>query len=321
MDLFFCLSGFIFFWLYAEKVRTGAITATRFAILRFSRLYPLHFITLIAVLLMQMVMMANNGHYFIYLCNDFKHFILNLFLISDWGLQTGFSFNGPIWSVSREIFLYCVFFMLCRLGSKGLPILPASLILAAGGAMLAFLLPLNSTGRGLLCFFIGGLTHGLYNHWINKDGINTVWKPLFIICLVLWSSVILAAILQFNRLYHHLTGLVFCSLVLFPITIITIAVLETKRGYPGKRLSFLGDISYSSYLLHFPLQLAAVLITDLTGRSRTFFYTPISFCLFFSILIAASLMSYHFIERPLQNYLRNKLQEGPARPALEAASN
>src|SRR5882724_7118049 len=41
VDLFFALSGFIFFWLYAEAIREARISAFRFAWLRFSRLYPL----------------------------------------------------------------------------------------------------------------------------------------------------------------------------------------------------------------------------------------------------------------------------------------
>src|SRR5215813_3086162 len=53
VDLFFALSGFIFFWLYSEAIREGRIGAWRFGWLRFSRLYPLHLLTLLAVTAMQ----------------------------------------------------------------------------------------------------------------------------------------------------------------------------------------------------------------------------------------------------------------------------
>src|ERR1700675_2139648 len=42
VDLFFPLSGFIFFWLYGESIRERRIVASEFALLRFSRLWPLH---------------------------------------------------------------------------------------------------------------------------------------------------------------------------------------------------------------------------------------------------------------------------------------
>jgi Predicted acyltransferases len=64
VDLFFCLSGFVFYWLYSAKVKTGAVTAARFTVLRFSRLYPLHFVTLMAVLVMQTAMLAQTGNLF-----------------------------------------------------------------------------------------------------------------------------------------------------------------------------------------------------------------------------------------------------------------
>jgi peptidoglycan/LPS O-acetylase OafA/YrhL len=43
--------------------------------------------------------------------NDFYHFFLNIFLISFWGIEKGFSFNTPIWSVSIEILAYIIFFI------------------------------------------------------------------------------------------------------------------------------------------------------------------------------------------------------------------
>jgi len=49
VTIFFTLSGFIFFWLYAMPVAERKISASEFFLLRFSRLYPLHFATLLAV--------------------------------------------------------------------------------------------------------------------------------------------------------------------------------------------------------------------------------------------------------------------------------
>src|ERR1700750_2714645 len=53
VDVFFTLSGFVFFWLYGETIGTRAMNGRTFALLRFSRLYPPHFATLILTCVLQ----------------------------------------------------------------------------------------------------------------------------------------------------------------------------------------------------------------------------------------------------------------------------
>src|ERR1700743_3406757 len=47
VDLFFALSGFVFFWLYGAAIASRSIGGPRFSLLRFSPLYPLRFSTLL----------------------------------------------------------------------------------------------------------------------------------------------------------------------------------------------------------------------------------------------------------------------------------
>jgi peptidoglycan/LPS O-acetylase OafA/YrhL len=103
VDLFFLLSGFIFFWIYASKISEGTVSAGRFFMLRFSRLYPLHLVTLLLVAAGQYAYAAANGNFFVYPANDAYHFVLNLLLIPSIGLERGgLSFNSPIWSGLRR---------------------------------------------------------------------------------------------------------------------------------------------------------------------------------------------------------------------------
>jgi peptidoglycan/LPS O-acetylase OafA/YrhL len=97
------------------------------------------------------------------------------------------------------------------------------------------------------------------------------------------------------------------QLLPFPCTILALALLEIARGTLGRRLAFLGDISYSSYLLHFPLQMIFVLATLALGWPRSIFLSPAAYFLYFAALIAASLASYHWLERPAQRCLRRRL--------------
>lgn len=116
VEYFFILSGFIFFWIYHDAIKERSIRAKEFFIHRFSRLYPLHAVTLFIVALLQAYHTNLRGHPFTYPENDFYHLTLNLFFASHWGLQKGWSFNAPSWSVSVEILLYAAFF--CNLYTK-----------------------------------------------------------------------------------------------------------------------------------------------------------------------------------------------------------
>ncbi len=82
VDLFLCLSGFVFYWLYAERIHLRRIPLRDFVVLRVSRLYPLHLLTLGWVAVGQVVFRLLTGTYFVYRHNDVYHFILNLFLAS-----------------------------------------------------------------------------------------------------------------------------------------------------------------------------------------------------------------------------------------------
>lgn len=96
VQVFWCLSGFVLFWKYREAIASKAITCKRFFVLRFSRLYPLHFFTLVLVSALQAFFFTQKGYFFIYQDNDIPHFVSQLFLASNWGFEKNYSFNGPI---------------------------------------------------------------------------------------------------------------------------------------------------------------------------------------------------------------------------------
>ena len=83
VDLFFCLSGFIFFWKYSKAIYEKSINFYKFIFLRFTRLYPLHLTTLIIVGVGQLVIYQLDKDYYIFKLIDFKHLILNIFFMSE----------------------------------------------------------------------------------------------------------------------------------------------------------------------------------------------------------------------------------------------
>ncbi|HEY6579258.1 MAG TPA: acyltransferase family protein, partial [Rhizomicrobium sp.] len=66
VDIFFAVSGFVFFWLYLEPVARREIGAGKFALQRVSRLYPLYLVTLLAAAAMQLAFHHQTGNWFIF---------------------------------------------------------------------------------------------------------------------------------------------------------------------------------------------------------------------------------------------------------------
>jgi peptidoglycan/LPS O-acetylase OafA/YrhL len=319
VDLFFCLSGFLFFWLYSDRIIRLEMQAKEFFWLRFSRLYPLHLCMLLAVLLGQQLMLSQTGSFFVYPGNDAYHFALNVFLATDWGMQRELSYNVPVWSVSIEILLYSLFFIICR---KNL--LPWCW-LAAGVLIVLSLTGNNSDlGRGLFSFFAGGLVYHLYAR-IAAAGQCRRWALPLLAATAAGVAVVLAdmkldllgpALTAAGETLAGLSGSAYdpalaerCKWLLttgllFPTIVLALVVVETAGGVFGKRLAYLGDLSYSIYLVHFPLQIFYVYGVISLGLDKSFFYTVPALMLFMALLLGSSICTYQFVECPARRFLR-----------------
>jgi len=323
VDLFFVLSGFVFFWLYAEKVASRSISAWNFAVLRFSRLYPLHLATLVFVLFMLFQNRRLVGSAFVYPNNDTWHFCLQLVFASDWGLfESGHSFNGPIWSVSIEVLLYTIFFFVCvHRFSRPYHVV----ILCILGVFVGHIL--GALGRGMFGYFAGGLAFYVARFLVARKCGFTFLCVILALCVAAWITAIVAikcsllfkitALLQSMKI-PGLTDAIVSKILayscdkavaggLFPLTIISLVLLEARRGSLGRRVAFLGDISYSSYLLHYPLQLLIVSLFLSQNWSFHCFQKSWALIAFYLILIPLSMFVFRFYERPAQYFLRKRL--------------
>lgn len=295
VQLFFSISGFVFFWLFAERVAAGSVSVRSFAVDRFCRLYPLHLLTLIGVAVLQGLYSTGHGSDFVYPFNDAYHALLNLLLAPAWGFEQGWSYNAPIWSVSIEVLLYASFFIIC-------------LAIACGAGVLLY--PGSyKIGSGLLCFFAGGLAYGVL--WQLRRGCGS--GLALVVCGCIASGAWATQLWLCDTLNVYLVmGL--C----FPATLALLAAAGLH--WPGlwRSTGWIGDISYSSYLLHFPLQIVFALVFDCMGFDRVVFYQPWVMLSFFMVLLPMSLACHRWVERPAQRWLRNSRLAGVRRPGRVA---
>lgn len=299
VPFFWMISGFIFSFVYQGR----KASFWSFSVRRFARLYPLHFATLLIVAVLQLVLFLQISTTLFIPNNDAYHFFLNVLFVSAWGFENGLSFNGPIWSVSVEIVIYICFWLFISL----VPLrLFGSLTLALGCALLSRygVLPFFS-----LCgvmFFCGAAVF-FASQYVTTRGF--LWGSV-------GSAVISALLLAF---VPKLAGSATLSLILtFAPLIAVLAALDqvlTDRFRAIDVAAKFGDLSFSIYLLHFPLILALVNGWIFLGLPRSFFSENVgALALFILVNLGLSYLSLTRFEHPLRLYFQARL--GRSRTAM-----
>ena len=299
VELFWCISGFIFTWKYLQPNYDGGVSFGRFIWLRFSRLYPLHFATLLLVAALNAAYFARHGAYFLYPVNDLKHFLLNLGFASYWGFQADKSFNGPIWSVSVEILVYFLFFGLSRirLGNVWTDI-GIAILASAVYALLRRYAGIKLEVFGAITFFYIGATACRMNALLvalpphrRRAATAALSGTVLLTCVLVGS---------------HVLKIAGASLVMFPA-----AILLAQRAIRPRSLRWrsaieaVGNLTYASYLIHFPLQLTIVLILESTPFTAVdLFYGPWLLPAYLILVLGLSVPVFRGFERPAQQWLR-----------------
>ena len=290
VEFFWVISGFIFYWHYSEQIRNRTVTFPDFLVRRFARLYPLHFVTLIFVAVGQYVYFKSHQTTFIYLWNKPIWFASQLLLASNWLTHQPESFNAPIWSVSIEILIYLSFFAIARVfGPRALVAACVAAIFSVCFNLIHSFINPNVFACGMY-FFAGGVAQRLST--------RAAALPVAGCAAVAVSAALTFGVFDVNAAW---------ILLLATCAVIVVTRLgETRLAVPFQSIAFLGNATYSSYLLHFPLQLVMVTIIDAMGYQRSIFYHASMLLIFLFLVGGLSLLVHRHFEMPAQEFIKRR---------------
>jgi peptidoglycan/LPS O-acetylase OafA/YrhL len=305
VHIFWFISGVIFYRIYEDRISSSKVSFKSYLINRFSRLYPLHLLTLILVLILQMYYFKVNNTFFIYQENTVKTFFQNLLFVQTWGINK-FSFNGPTWSVSIEILIYLMFFILAK--SKCLNNFSSLIFTLVFFTLLEKWELVFITTDILNCFyffFAGCLFIKCYE--VIKNDSKKIMTLFSVLCLAFLFVVKTPVV--FKSIYERLSGRLDVDILLVTLIVIIgflqIFKIRSFNRIPSKYFQILGDMTYSTYLIHFPIQL--IIYIMLKPSDYKLFFSEKFFIIYIVSVMVLGRIVFKYFELPIQSFIRNKL--------------
>ena len=318
VELFFVLSGFILSHVYLEAAGQKGFRYGAFLWARLARVYPLHLATLLGVGLLAgaatVAGMSIDGNIL-----SWSSLPANLLMVHAWGLAPEAGWNHPSWSISAEWFAYLTFPVFAwaawRLRERpavalGLATVGLLALYALFERLAGFPLTQATIHWGALrivpCFAYGCAAYLAFRKGgLSRPGLMAAASALLIVIaagLQLWDGVIVA---------------------LFAPLILALAGLA-RRGAGWLTSSpavYLGEISYSVYMICVPWKLLAVNgAARLTGAVDDQLNLWVWLAVVAAIPVIAA-ASYHLIEKPARQGMRRMAERRAARRAGAAAAH
>ena len=305
VELFFVLSGFILSHVYLQAAGEKRFSYRGFLWARIARVYPLHLATLIGVgglaaaaLIAGMSVDAN--------VLSWSSLPANLLMLHAWGLAPVAGWNHPSWSISAEWFAYlCVplfAFVFWRLRDR-----PVAAVVGTAAFLTVLYFVFEQTAgfplteatirwgalRIVPCFALGCALYLVYRKAGAQLSAPAAGAGAAIAFVLMMGSAALG-------LWDGITVLCAGALIL------ALAALPNARaGWLASRPAvYLGEISYSVYMVCVPWNLLAVgLAAKLTEapdkQLQIFVWLAI-----LALLPVVAAVSYHLVERPARQALR-----------------
>jgi peptidoglycan/LPS O-acetylase OafA/YrhL len=331
VDLFFILSGFIMLHVYGNTFRSR-ITGREFGnflVARFARIYPLHLLTLLMLVGEFCLKGAKPDP-----INDPAAIPTHLLLLHSFGLHPIFTWNVPSWSISAEWWAYMVFplaaLLLARYGKAArtgialaavlayvsvVYLVPRSNFFAPGVPLPHNLDVTNDYGflRGLAGFLTGMLTYGLF----ASEPVRRLFGRDVTAGLLLAGTALLLHLGVADLLYIPAFAALVLSLAANRGTV--------QRVFNRKPLQFVGDISYSVYLVHSPLLFWVTVPMLVAGgypyKGPGTLTVPVGagilYCgIYLLVVLAVSTLTYYTIEKPCRIWINRRWTRRREKPLV-----
>ncbi|THD73150.1 MAG: acyltransferase [Bradyrhizobium sp.] len=278
---FFVLSGFVISHAYGDEISHEQLTLRNYAALRFARLYPLHFLTAVVVVILYFAGRRATGISLLWI---FENLTVSQSLIT-----YGWSLNLPAWSIGPEVWGSFLIFALYSFRGP----MHFSLICTTAAVFLFFEFSAgflqSITERyliGLGCFLLGFAAHrGVIDIIASRIPSSIGWG----LAATAFAATIFCP--------YSIARTPPAELGFYALFTLTVAVLARVRmaGLMADVANASGNISYGVYLWHWPLLLVF----------RPF--SHLGLAVFVTVLIAISWISYVAFERPAKRYFRRLL--------------
>ena len=316
VDVFFVISGFLITSIIYRKKIAGTFSFADFYARRAKRILPPLFLVLSLVLL---------GGYFVSLPHDFyKLGVSSLSVISfianiQFSLRTGDYFSNdsaewPLlhtWSLSVEEQYYFIFPLLLSLIMRKAPakLLAGLLVLIVMSTLLAEVMSrtngletysyyLTFTRMGEL--LVGSLLAVSQAKKVIKENTSSILS-----LTALFGLFAMLFLVDETSVFPGFSALLLCSLTAVLINSKNTAVTTLLQSKP---LVFIGLISYSLYLFHWPVLAFIRYLSDMTPQSHSLSYELQ--CIAVILMFGLSIASYYLVESPLRKIKMTDVKVG-----------
>ena len=317
VDFFFVLSGFIITHVYLTSLAAPTRSAVRiFLWHRFIRLYPVHVTVLLTLVLL--IWLARANHIPLNNPDEWREtsILWHLALLHAWGVVPKPGWNAPSWSISAEWFAYLLF-----------PLLAPALMFVRD-RLTAILIALAALAVMAAVF---SLADWSLNIWVGAPALVRVFGE-FLCGAALCRAVALETVpvlsqsasrslkpngdlLGAGALLLFLVGASagvpdFGLVALLALTVLGAALAKTlfAQFLGSGALVWLGEISYSIYMVHFPILLVTRRFWEWAGIAHwSASARAVAYALTVGGVIAVAAMVFYAIERPARMRLRDRM--------------
>lgn len=316
VDLFFALSGFVLMHAYHKRFESVSFSQYgQFIQNRLARIYPLYLAVLLALGLLKAMALC---HWIPYLPilnskidTDAWSFISSILMIQSWHLHDNWTWNLPAWSISSEWFVYLIAPFIISACIKLRHPVQIILLYCVSAALvfgLHFIYPDSyftydfGNIRMLSEFCMGVCMYQTYQ-WLTSRQVKLPYTLLFTITAI--TSLGLMAFADVNNA-------ILVNLNIFLILFAANAGGLIRKFLSSKPMFYLGEISYSIYIIHFAIVsfLSSVMRPMLVTVSGQGYGVYLAVCTVTCILLAH--FSYQYIESPCRNWLKSKDKKLPS---------